>query len=563
MSRSLRLPIAALLAACALIVALDAPGVGQSAPSPSPVASAAPLPLETPPATGTPIPGGTPLPVASPSAAPLPTPSPTPPPITVSPTSVDLVYHQTATIQASGIFGQVHAASSSPNVQVQGIDQGAQRVTIYGTSLGLSTVTITDDRGITASVWVRVAYQAGFPADNTEAKITGNPADAAYVRRAAATAAEAAAVNLRPGAKVIVHPEHVRGARDLPLDDLETVQVPVTINGDPYIQVSGTTQVRVENFAQPRIKPVSLLVSDYPETITENGVLFSEDLTTNRPARFLYYHYNKPGSQDRRILLKVTNVSSQPAQVQYISGAAGPTPYEMEVGHLSTMRFLVHEARNEGTVVTVPPNATINLANQEFPAGTVISNLLQLRELSGDRLHLSLLVQDFGQPVDAAPASSDLLQSTVKHARGVYPIPEFFFDYTYFVGSDDVEVPIGQIPLPNLRRGEALGGDYGVLQSITLTLVNRTGAPARLALYQNPRGGAATATYIIDGTVVLSHPAKAFTTFKVRQYAVPAHGFVRTQVVTMPEGGSSYPLRLVVGPDDGSVAPGAPGSPIH
>jgi hypothetical protein len=31
----------------------------------------------------------------------------------------------------------------------------------------------------------------------------------------------------------------------------------------------------------------------------------------------------------------------------------------------------------------------------------------------------------------------------------------------------------------------------------------------------------------------------------------------------MPEGGSSYPLRLIVAQDDGSVSPGAPGSPIY
>jgi hypothetical protein len=38
---------------------------------------------------------------------------------------------------------------------------------------------------------------------------------------------------------------------------------------------------------------------------------------------------------------------------------------------------------------------------------------------------------------------------------------------------------------------------------------------------------------------------------------------VRTEVVTMPEGGSSYPLRLVVAPDDGSPAPGSPSSPVY
>jgi hypothetical protein len=31
----------------------------------------------------------------------------------------------------------------------------------------------------------------------------------------------------------------------------------------------------------------------------------------------------------------------------------------------------------------------------------------------------------------------------------------------------------------------------------------------------------------------------------------------------MPEGGSSYPLRLIVAPDDGSAPPGSPDSPVY
>lgn len=545
------------------MIALAAPGAGQTTPPPSPA------PLETPPSSATsPVPTATapPSPSASPSApAPSPSPTPTQPPVSASPSSVDLVYHQTATIQAAGIYGQVHASSTEPSlVQIQSVDQATQQIVLYGAETGIAHVIISDDRGVSTSVWVRVAYQAGFPATSTDVRITGNPATAGYVRHAAADAAIAAAAGLRPGAKVVADTRDVRDARDLPADDVETVTVSVTVKGDPYISVHGATRVRVENYAQPRIQPVSLLVSDYPEKITRNGILFSDGLRAGKPARFLYYHFNEPGSVDRRILLKLTNSGGGPALVQYISGEGGPTPYVMEGGHLSAQRFLLHETRNEGVVVTVPAGGTINLVDQEFPAGTLVSNLLQLRELGGTPLHLTLLVQNFDDPVDTLPPSTALLQSSVKHARGVYPIPEFFFDYTYFVGgAGDVDVPLGKIPLPNLRQGEALGGDYGVLQSITVTLVNRTGQPAQLALYENPHGGGATATYLIDGNVIVSSPVKSFAKVKVRQYTVPAHGFVRTQIVTMPEGGSSYPVYLIIGPDDGSVAPGAPGSPIH
>jgi hypothetical protein len=63
--------------------------------------------------------------------------------------------------------------------------------------------------------------------------------------------------------------------------------------------------------------------------------------------------------------------------------------------------------------------------------------------------------------------------------------------------------------------------------------------------------------------LVQSHQTAAFTRYKVRQYVIPAKGFVRVTIVTMPEAGSSYPLNLVFAPDDGSVAPGAPGSPVY
>jgi hypothetical protein len=114
-----------------------------------------------------------------------------------------------------------------------------------------------------------------------------------------------------------------------------------------------------------------------------------------------------------------------------------------------------------------------------------------------------------------------------------------------------------------MLEGEALAGDYGVMQSITLTIVNRFNNPAPIALYASPRGGRATGTYLIDRVLVQSHAANPYAHYILRQYNVPAHGFIRVQITTMPEGGSSYPLSLIVGPDDGSATPNSPQSPIY
>ena len=179
-------------------------------------------------------------------------------------------------------------------------------------------------------------------------------------------------------------------------------------------------------------------------------------------------------------------------------------------------------------------------------------------------LQLALLAQNAGDPVDSPLQSEALLAGGPPHARGVYPIPEFFFDYSYQCDGPDLEMPIGQIPLPNLVEGQTLAGDYGVLQQITVRMVNEDPHNAReVALYANPRGGGATGTFIIDRVLAQAHQMAAFGRYKLREYVIPPGSFVRTEITTMPEGGSSYPLRLIVAPDDGSAPPGAPESPVY
>ena len=250
--------------------------------------------------------------------------------------------------------------------------------------------------------------------------------------------------------------------------------------------------------------------------------------------------------------------------MQLIAGTAGPGFNEMEVGHNSTQRFLVHLAQNEGTVVTIPASATADLLVQALPAKMIVSGLLQLHELSGADLHLSLVAQNATDAVDLPVTNLALLEGDHPHARGIYPIPEFYFDYLYDAEGPNLEVPIGQIPLPNLVQGQTLAGDYGVLQSVTIRMVNNDRHNAReIAVYADPRGGRATGTFVIDRVLVQAHAMAPFTHYKLRQYTLPPQSFVRTEIVTMPEGGSSYPLRIVVGPDDGSAAPGSPESPIY
>jgi len=520
---------------------------------PAPVASAAPLPLPARSDSAPQVAPGT-----SPASA-----LPTSPPIIIEPPTGGVTIGGSQALRVMQVLGIVSITVGDPSIIDASVDQTTRIVTIVGKKIGTTTLLVRDDRGLERSVPVRVAYLAGSLATDAFVRVTGRPASTEFLREAAIDAAVARVV-ARTGATIVATPESVAVARPLTVDNVTTIDVPIIVSGDSFFTVTGTTHVRVENFAQPRTRPRSLLVSDYPETLKENGILFSADVTAKQAERFLYYHFNPGGQPERRIVLKVANPSSQPALVQYIAGIAGPGTNEMEVGHLSTQRFLVREAQNEGTVVTIPGNTTIAIMDQPLPARTTASGLMQLHEIEGSPLHLTLVAQSATDPIDGPILTSALLVGDRPHARGIYSIPEFFFDYSYDAEGPNLEVPIGQIPLPNLVLGQTLAGDYGVLQSVTIRMVNNDRHNARaLALYASPRGGRATGTFVIDRVLVQAHAMPAYGHYKLRQYTIPPGSFVRTEIVTMPEGGSSYPLRLIVAPDDGSPAPGSPESFIY
>ena len=534
-----------------------------NAATPTPAApslppSASPTPGTEPSA----VPTASPSALPSPGETPLPQATPTQPPIFVEPPGVAVEPGKTVAARVNSSLGGITATPADPSVATVVVDQAQRVVYVTGVKVGTTTITVTDMRGVTRDVPVRVAFAAGTFADQTWVRVTGNPSSAEYLREALSDAV-ARTATLRPGASVYVAPETIPVHGDLKIDDRTEVDVPVQISGNGYLTVNGVTHVLLENTALPSIQPSRLLVSDYPERLTANGVLFTARLDRAQAQRFLYYHYNPATEPARRILLKVRNGSNAPATVQMIDGSAGPGANEMEVGHLSTKRFLVREARNEGTVMTIPPGTTVNVVDHPLPPQNVVSAILQLRLVSGDPVELTLVAQDALAPLDQSVDTTMLLAGGVLHARGVYPVPTFIFERTYDVDGEDLEIPIGQLPLPNLREGQALSGDYGVQQTMNVVIVNMTRGPKAIALYANPRGGRATGTFLIDGTVVQAHALAAFSRFKIWQETINAGTFRRIRIVTMPEGGSSYPLRLTFAQDDGSVPPGAPGSPIY
>jgi len=531
---------------CAITLANGISGsVSHAQPSatPSPAASISPEPSFTPTQPGQPT---------QPDQSPQAQQSPTLAPIVVPPSPVPVVLQQQSAYLILGRSLSINVQSPpSGIVMLSGFDPAIVRaifnpidhtIDLTGLRSGTTTITATDLYGLTATLPVTVQAYAGKAYSPTAVTITGDPASSAYVAEAAASAAMLVAYP-EPGAQVKAPPETVRYNRQLAPDDSVTVIVPLNITGPGYAPYHQDVSVAVTNLAEPAIPPKNLLVSDFPETIIENGTLFYSDVTFADPARLLYYHYNGTSSAPRRIVVKAQNNDVESSFLELIAGIAGPSPNVLAVGHESTKRFLIREAHSEGRVFEVPPHATVNISDQLLPPGSLVSGLMQLRVVSGSNVRVAVVVQDASE-IPVGPISETLLSSAVRHARGVYSVPDFNYDISYSIGDDPAQLLIGKLPLPNLVQGEVLGGDYGVKQSALLTLLNQTSSEARVGMWIEARGGRATATFIIDGQLVELHPVDVGRPALVRTFSVPANGYRRVSIVTMPEGGSSYPVRV-------------------
>jgi len=464
-----------------------------------------------------------------------------------------LLGHSASASLQSPVSGIVTPSGFDPSVANVVFNPLNRSIEVTGLHAGSTTATITDEYGLSAQLAIVVRISAGKAYASTSVLITGHPASADFVADSAARAAQRVSY-AEPGAAVKIDDASIAGVGPLDPDDTELVHVPVSIQGPGYFPYHADVAVQLTNLAQPQVAPKYLLVSDFPETITENGTLFYADVSYGEPARLLYYHYAPKAAPLRRVIVKVQNSGQTSSLIQLIAGLAGPSPDILYIGHAATQRFLVRENSGEGELFDVPGGSTLNVVDQLLPAQSLVSGLMQFRVLDGDGVRVAVIVQD-AQDSPTGPISSTLLQSSQLHARGIYQVPEFFYDEFYTVGAVATSLDIGKLPLANLVQGEVLGGDYGVKQSADLTLLNPTNDDARVGVWFEPRGGRATGTFLIDGDVLQLHGVDPFKPVLLRSWTVPAHGYRHVSLTTMPEGGSSYPVLLLVSsqpPDGGS-----------
>jgi hypothetical protein len=354
---------------------------------------------------------------------------------------------------------------------------------------------------------------------------------------------------LRPGASVTYGPIVPWPLLPLPFGTRAAVNVTVTISGDSGSTsgaVSGVTMVVLNSVAVAPVPPAVLFLSDDPEYVQSEGVIFRGSVTAERPARLYYYHSDIGVPRDLDVVL----TASAPSRVQLITSEAGPDLDVMSVGHTVTRDYLRFAQTNQGVVVDVVPGRPFIVRHALLLQAEVVAGAADVRVVSGGAVGVSVLASPAGSRPEAY-LSAPRVPYDGHRRHGTFDLRGYgAIAATYTAGGPPVMVQYGaRNPTPRNVDPNDDGrdyGDYGVVHRITFTLLNPTDAAQTVYFYERPLGGPVRSTFFIDGQMKELGCVRLQQPYWITTYQLAPHSAGASTTVTMTDGGSFYPLELGV-----------------
>ena len=454
-------------------------------------------------------------------------------------------------VLSPGGIGGISVSTAIPGaIRVEGFDPAVADVQLVRDTLNIAARRLGRTGAILrlgpyrAPVSIAVLRPAGTVPVAADVVVTGSPASPELVREAIDRRLRQI-IRRDPGASVDLGQAAVHD----PLGPGASLSIPVGVRiRSPYGgPVEGSVMVSVSNAPIRLADPARLLVSNRPETITDSGLLFHEKLTADHPARLLFHHMNGTPGQPRILKITLANPGTARARVHYLSGLAGPSSDPVLVGHLATARFLAALTAGLGYVVEVPPRGTTEFTAYNLPPLALVSGLMQYQVIEGGPVDLTVHVR-LPWLLDRT-VTTDLGPWAFPHPRGTFPGALVDVTRDLLISQPSAVGDLGIMSdLKDLRTGEPLVGDYGVLYRFRLRLLNPTDRQATVALHATAAGGPARGLFLIDGSVTDVGYLQANEERVVSSFTVSPGSTREVTVLTMPIAGSFYPVRLAIRP---------------
>ncbi len=352
---------------------------------------------------------------------------------------------------------------------------------------------------------------------------------------------------LRFGASIVYGPIVPWPLPALIVGSRAAVNVTVTIAGtDDSAPVTGVTAVTLTNVPVVPLEPTILFLSDDPEYLRGEGLVFHGNVDVNRPARLYYYESDLGLPRDVDVIL----TAAVPSRAQLIASDSGPDRDVMSVGHSVTRDYLQYRRANEGSVVDIVPGTPLIVRHGLLLQNELIAGAVDVHVLAGGPVTISVVASPAGSRPDAY-LNGPRVPFDGHRRHGQFDLTDYgTIARSYTVGGPPVAIQYGnRMPTPHNLDPSDDGrnfGDYGVVRQITFMLDNPTDAAQHVYLYEKPLAGPVRSSFFVDGQLRELDCVRAAQSYTVMTYQLAPHTTGASTTVTMADGGSYYPLEFGV-----------------
>ena len=448
--------------------------------------------------------------------------------------------------------------ANSSDRRVATVDKTPYGIRVRGVSSGRTSIVVgsgnSDDQSVTVVVQ---PFAAPFPQAVT-AYVCGSPATSSTVEGAIYGAIRTQ-LKCEQGAVLDFSLKNVPA---LGVGQSRTFSINTKASCFQCIDNSGEVQVTVVNTPSPAKDDRVLWYSNDPESVKQPGPLFMSSLESGQSARLLYHHLNA-SSISMLLRVQAINNSDEPLKVLLIPGDSKPDRNPVRAGMRAATEFLPGFFWNSGEIFTIPPRSTLPLSLRRFSPGETVSGLCSIRLVSGSGL---MVRTDAWPPFDLEQQwKNTIYTSTPWREVGCHPINEFdrspcepsvhvypnpykVEDCHYTVGGRFATIRLGEAPIATADSHRNLDGNYGVLYSIRTSITNPTRSDADVELVMESSSGYTTGLFYVGDKLVSTPYLGPKDTTRIASFHVLAGGSIRTDILTVPISGGSYPVTITLRP---------------
>jgi len=282
------------------------------------------------------------------------------------------------------------------------------------------------------------------------------------------------------------------------------------------------------------------IVSNYPESISEPGLIFNEQVK-NEAFRVMYYHKCVSKFPIEMNLL-VTNKGKSPTPILVYQGIAGPHIDGFWAGDKSTEKFYRSLLTKQKPII-IQPGHTESLLVHPLTFNKISTGIVRIQPtIKSSLLGIQLKVIDPRYP---GIGNIDSHYTYASFNQGFITLKS-----TIDLKNIQYEIPIGH-PDQHLKdqNNIELQGNYGLLYDIQLNITNSNSWYQPVDLLVSPLGGGLRTTVMVNQSIAQTRFLSHHTNLNPEQIKNFLFNPLETKtlrIVMMPEAGSFYPVNLVV-----------------